>query len=110
MTRLGHLGPDTEAGAAEVFSEMVAKCDNFVSVASQDQVCMLCTSLTSASTESEQQWLYPQVRFSPNSLSDLCHILTAELVKRGSHTAIRGISIMVRAVRKLQVRLHTGEC
>ena len=38
MTRLGHLGPDTEAGAAEVFSEMVAKCDNFVSVASQDQV------------------------------------------------------------------------
>ena len=51
--------------------------------------------------------LYPQVRFSPNSLSDLCHILTAELVKRGSHTAIRGISIMVRAVRKLQVRLHS---
>ena len=40
MTRLGHLGPDTEAGAAEVFSEMVAKCDNFVSVASQDQVCV----------------------------------------------------------------------
>ena len=52
--------------------------------------------------------LYPQVRFSPNSLSDLCHILTAELVKRGSHTAIRGISIMVRAVRKLQVRLHSA--
>ena len=47
------------------------------------------------------------MRFSPNSLSDLCHILTAELVKRGSHTAIRGISIMVRAVRKLQVRLHS---
>ena len=41
VTRLGHLGPDTEAGAAEVFSEMVAKCDNFVSVASQDQVCMI---------------------------------------------------------------------
>ena len=40
VTRLGHLGPDTEAGAAEVFSEMVAKCDNFVSVASQDQVCL----------------------------------------------------------------------
>ena len=40
VTRLGHLGPDTEAGAAEVFSEMVAKCDNFVSVASQDQVCV----------------------------------------------------------------------
>ena len=48
------------------------------------------------------------MRFSPNSLSDLCHILTAELVKRGSHTAIRGISIMVRAVRKLQVRLHSA--
>ena len=40
VTRLGHLGPDTEAGAAEVFSEMVAKCDNFVSVASQDQVSL----------------------------------------------------------------------
>ena len=106
MTRLGHLGPDTEAGAAEVFSEMVAKCDNFVSVASQDQVCMIC-NIIPASSESEQQLLYPQVRFSPNSLSDLCHILTAELVKRGSHTAIRGISIMVRAVRKLQVRLHS---
>ena len=52
--------------------------------------------------------MHPQVRFSPNSLSDLCHILTAELVKRGSHTAIRGISIMVRAVRKLQVRLHSA--
>ena len=50
MTRLGHLGPDTEAGAAEVFSEMVAKCDNFVSVASQDQVCII-----SAATETEQQ-------------------------------------------------------
>ena len=40
MTRLGHVGPDTEAGAAEVISDMVAKCDNFVSVASQDQVSL----------------------------------------------------------------------
>ena len=39
-------------------------------------------------------------RFSPNSLSDLCHILTAVLVKRGC--AIRGISILARAVRTLQ--------
>ena len=32
-------------------------------------------------------------RFSPNSLSELCHVLTTELVKRDA--AIRGISILV---------------
>ena len=42
------------------------------------------------------------IRFSPNSLSDLCHILTNELVNRGSEAAIRGISVMTRAIRKLQ--------
>ena len=41
-------------------------------------------------------------RFSPSSLSDLCHFLTAELVSRGSEAAIRGISVMTRAIRKLQ--------
>ena len=46
-------------------------------------------------------WLFC-IRFSPNSLSDLCHILTSELVTRGSEAAIRGISVMTRAIRKLQ--------
>ena len=42
------------------------------------------------------------VRFSPNSLSEMCHILSSELVKRGGNNPIRGISIMVRAIKKLQ--------
>jgi len=59
------------------FPDLLAKCDRFLGAASPDQL-----------------------RFSPNSLSELCHVLTSELVKRDC--AIRGISILVRAVRKLQ--------
>jgi COP9 signalosome complex subunit 3 len=62
----------------ENFGDVLAKCDSFVSACNLDQI-----------------------RFSPNSLSDLCHQLTNELVKRDC--AIRGISIVSRAVRKLQV-------
>ena len=76
VARLGQVG-DNEP---ELWSDLVTKCDNFVSVCNDDQI-----------------------RFSPNSLSDLCHILTSELVKRGPGSAIRGISILVRAIRKLQV-------
>ena len=76
VARLGQVG-DNEP---ELWNDLMGKCDNFVSVCNDDQI-----------------------RFSPNSLSDLCHILTSELVKRGPAIAIRGISILVRAVRKLQV-------
>jgi len=58
---------------------LLSLCDNLVSVCNNDQI-----------------------RFSPGSLSDLCHILTSELVSRGSAAAIRGISVMTRAIRKLQ--------
>jgi len=59
------------------FGDLLAKCDQFIGAASPEQI-----------------------RFSPNSLSELCHVLTNELVKRDA--AIRGISILVRAVKKLQ--------
>lgn len=59
------------------WADLLGKCDTFVSRACPEQI-----------------------KFSPNSLSDLCHILTAVLVKRGC--AIRGISILARAVRTLQ--------
>jgi len=69
------LGQDT----TNTWQQILGLCDNFVSVCNNDQI-----------------------RFSPNSLSDLCHILTSELVTRGSEAAIRGISVMTRAIRKLQ--------
>jgi len=75
VARISQVG-DNET---EVWNEMLAKCDKLVSECNHDQI-----------------------KFSPNSLSDLCHIVTTELVKRGSHQAIRGISIMVRAIKKLQ--------
>jgi len=62
----------------ENWGDLLAKCDTFISLCNPEQI-----------------------RFSPNSLSDLCHILTNELVKRDC--AIRGISIISRAIRKLQV-------
>jgi len=78
VARIGQVG-DNET---EVWNEMLGKCDKLVSDCNTDQI-----------------------KFSPNSLSDLCHIVTTELVKReshASHQAIRGISIMVRAIKKLQ--------
>jgi len=59
------------------FPDLLAKCDRFIEAASPDQI-----------------------RFSPNSLSELCHALASELVKRDC--SIRGISILARAVRRLQ--------
>jgi len=61
----------------ENFGEVLAKCDTFISSCNLDQI-----------------------RYSPNSLSDLCHQLANELIKR--ECAIRGISILSRAIRKLQ--------
>jgi len=61
----------------ENFGEILAKCDQFMGVASPEQI-----------------------RFSPNSLSELCHVLSTELVKRDA--AIRGITIITRAIKKLQ--------
>ena len=63
----------------ELWADLLGKCDQFVCDCNRDQI-----------------------KFSPQSLSDLCHILSTELVKRGPGQAIRGISIMVRAIRKLQ--------
>jgi len=59
------------------FSDILTKCDTFLGAASPEQI-----------------------RFSPNSLSELCHVLSKELVKRGQ--AIRGITMLTRAVHKLQ--------
>jgi len=61
----------------ENFGDVLSKCDQFIGVASPEQI-----------------------RFSPNSLSELCHVLTNELVRR--ECAIRGITILTRAIRKLQ--------
>jgi len=71
MAKLGQENIDN-------FGDILGKCDAFISTCSPDQI-----------------------RFSPNSLSDLCHQLTNELIKRD--LAIRGISIISRAVKKLQI-------
>lgn len=61
----------------ENFGDILAKCDQFMGVASPEQI-----------------------RFSPSSLCELCHVLSSELVRRNA--AIRGITIITRAIRKLQ--------